>query len=100
MKVRQWAARKSSGQGEAYAENPQSRRENGSFENLNEDFSQDSEESPLRDQVGELHGGQIMKDLGHLFRHIVLILMAFGKRKQRSYMIRFSLQKYMMRYVE
>lgn len=47
LKVRKWAVRKYSGWEEAYAENPQGRRENVSLENLNEGFSQEREESPL-----------------------------------------------------
>lgn len=35
------------GQEEAYAENPQRRKENGILENSNEGFTQDSKNSPL-----------------------------------------------------
>lgn len=79
----------------------ESRAENGTFENLQEGFTQDNEESPLWDQVGELDRGQIVKDFGHLFRNVILILMASGRFMQGSYMIRFSSQKsFQMQYRE
>lgn len=58
-----------------------------------ESFTQGSEESPLWDQVAELGRGRIMKDFGHLFRNVDLILMAFGRFTQGTYMVRFSLEK-------
>lgn len=47
-----------------YVENPQNRRENGTSENLNKGYTHDGKESPLWDQVGELDGAQITKDIG------------------------------------
>lgn len=61
-------AESNTGQGEAYVENPQKKRENGALENQNKGFTQTTRMVHFWEQVEELDRGQIMKFRIKLFR--------------------------------